>query len=125
MLEDGIHCYSLPWRNDNVNTLGERRESNPILPELQCSLSSKEKGSSVAAGARVASSRQRYRSLVSASARAIDAPMGLPTAAGSVVAQLATPAEDSLRDEYAYHRDVAARAFHEGVAKFGAGGPQT
>ncbi|MHC4972848.1 MAG: bifunctional [glutamate--ammonia ligase]-adenylyl-L-tyrosine phosphorylase/[glutamate--ammonia-ligase] adenylyltransferase [Planctomycetota bacterium] len=30
----------------------------------------------------------------------------------------ATPAEDSLRDEYAYHRDVAARAFHEGVAKF-------
>jgi glutamine synthetase adenylyltransferase len=30
----------------------------------------------------------------------------------------ATPAEDSLRDEYAYHRDVAARAFHEAVAKF-------
>jgi glutamate-ammonia-ligase adenylyltransferase len=30
----------------------------------------------------------------------------------------ATPAEDSLREEYAYHRDVAARAFHEAVAKF-------
>jgi glutamate-ammonia-ligase adenylyltransferase len=33
----------------------------------------------------------------------------------------ATFAEDSLREEYAYHRDVAARAFHETVAKFSSG----
>jgi len=28
------------------------------------------------------------------------------------------PAEDSLRDEYAYHKDVAARAFREAIAAF-------
>jgi glutamate-ammonia-ligase adenylyltransferase len=32
-----------------------------------------------------------------------------------------TRAEDSLRDEYAYHKDVAARAFRDALSTFGGG----
>ena len=46
-----------------------------------------------------------------------------PAPAGIDARELARRAEDSLREEYAYHRAVAARSFHRAITDLGGATP--